>query len=75
MSPINSMLAPIMAPMAPINLRLAPIVAPMERCGTITGTISGTISGTMKYYIEMVYILSEHSLKENESPNENYNGN
>ena len=65
------MLAPIMAPMAPINLRLAP----MERCGTITGTISGTISGTMKYYIEMVYILSEHSLKENESPNENYNGN
>ena len=69
------MLAPIMAPMAPINLRLAPIVAPMERCGTITGTISGTISGTMKYYIEMVYILSEHSLKENESPNENYNGN
>ena len=65
------MLAPIMAPMAPINLRLAPIVAPMERCGTITGTISGT----MKYYIEMVYILSEHSLKENESPNENYNGN
>ena len=35
----------------------------------------GTITGTIKYYIEMVYILSEHSLKENESPNENYNGN
>ena len=64
MTPINSMMAPIMAP---INLRLSPIVAPMERYGTI--------SGTMRYYIEMVYILSEHSLKENESPNENYNGN
>ena len=63
MAPINSMLAPIMAPMAPINLRLAP----MEQYGTI--------SGTMRYCIEMVYILSEHSLKENESPNENYNGN
>ena len=70
MLPINSMLAPIMAPMAPINLRLAPIVAPMERYWNNTEQY-----GTIRYYIEIVYILSEHSLKENESPDENYNGN
>ena len=43
MSPINLMLAPIMAPMSPINMRLAPIVAPMERYPERFGTFSGTI--------------------------------
>ena len=42
-SPINSMLAPIMAPKAPINMRLAPMERYPERYPERFGIISGTI--------------------------------
>lgn len=55
MSPINSLLTPMLAP---INQRLAPIMAAMERSGTISGTINGTRRNNKMLSGNKAYVLS-----------------